>query len=404
MKLPNLNLRHLRAFCEVAKHGSISAAAEHVFLSQPAITQALAKLEETLSAPLFVRKSNGMFLTEPGELFQHRAVRALDNLRRGARRAARAAGRGRTGGFQQFDQLLTSAQLRALVAVAQAGNFSLAARAAGVSQPSVHRMARDLERVSGLTLFDKTARGIELTPAAQVLRQFVGLAFSELEQGVDEVDAWRGLDVAHLRIGTLPLARTRVLPSAINGLTRLRPDVSVSVTDGPYDDLLHALRHGEIDVLIGALRDPPPIDDVSQEELFGDELAVIGRRDHPLAGHDAVTPVQMADYPWVVPRRGTPTRDLFEALFEDAGVEPPVRLVESSSLVLIRGLLAGSDRLTLISANQFRIEIEQGLADRLAVALDKPSRPIGLTTRRDWQPTATQALFIDLLRKASAGE
>ena len=181
----------------------------------------------------------------------------------------------------------------------------------------------------------------------------------------------------------------------------LRPDVQVRVLDGAYDGLLHGLRHGQIDLLVGALRDSVPVDDVVQTELFADELAIVARAGHPLANRNNISVSELSGYPWVVPRPGIPTRDYFDALFQDAGLSPPTRLVESSSLVLTRGLLLGSDRLTVISAHQIRHEIGRGLLCYLDVALEHASRPIGMTVRRDWQPTATQSLLVDLLRRAS---
>ena len=157
MEPTDFNLRHLRAFCAGADCGSVSAASKIVFLSQPAITQAIAKLERALGTPMFVRKSCGVFLTESGALFQNRAERALSRITDGVRRGSRSVGNSGDRGFRQFDLLLTSAQLRALMAVAETGNFSCAARNIGVSQPTVHRASRDLERLSGMVLFDKTA-------------------------------------------------------------------------------------------------------------------------------------------------------------------------------------------------------------------------------------------------------
>ena len=118
------NLRHLRAFQQVARCGSVSRASDQVFLSQPAITQALSKLETSLGTRLFLRKSTGMFLTEAGSTLLVRVERALEMLATGARRGARAAGRNGHGGFQNFDQLLTTVQLRGFLALANAGNYS----------------------------------------------------------------------------------------------------------------------------------------------------------------------------------------------------------------------------------------------------------------------------------------
>lgn len=395
-----LNLRHLRAFCEVARCGSISGASGAVFLSQPAITQAIAKLEQTLGAALFVRNASGMFPTEPGSLFQARADRALHLIRVGARKAARSDPGAARAGFAQFDQLLTAAQLRALLAVSQTGNFSWAARSIGISQPSLHRVARDLERLSGLSLFRRGARSIETTPAAVILEQHSRLAFAELKQGVAEIGAWLGNDTAQINIGSLPLARSFILPHAINAFSRHRPDARLRVFDGAYTDLLHDLRQGGLDLIIGALRDPVPVADVVQEPLLDDALAIVARKGHPLTGQDRITAGDLAAYPWVVPAAGIPTRDHFDALFAEAGQAIPAQVVETSSLILVRGLLLDSDRLTVISAHQIQHEIDQGLLACVDFPLPHASRPIGTTCRADWRPTATQSLLLGLLRDA----
>ena len=400
MKSEIPNLRHLRAVREVAECQSISQASTVVHLSQPAITQAIAKIEAQLGVALFDRRAEGMFATEAGAVFLARVVRALDTLQGGAREAMRVGLKKGARGFANFDQLFTVVQLRALIAMSDAGNFTLAARAVGISQPSLHRAARDLERLSGLSLFQKTGQGIALTRSAQVLAQHAKLAFTELEQGFAEIAAARGIDTGRIVVGAMPLPRTFVVPQAITMLTERHPEVAVQVIDGPYDDLLHGLRHGEIDLLVGALRDPVPIDDVEQEVLFFDPLAIVARAGHPLAGRERVTLDDLEAFPWVVPRVGTPTRTHFEAMFSAAEHQPPAGLVETSSLILIRGLLLASDRLTMISAHQIRHERQAGLLTALGYDMAATKRPIGVTTRRGWRPTAVQERFLALLRDA----
>ncbi|GAB4349075.1 MAG: LysR family transcriptional regulator [Gammaproteobacteria bacterium] len=395
------NLRHLRVFREVAATRSISRAAKQVHLSQPAITQAIAKLEQALGIDLFERRSDGMFTTEGGELFLARVERALDLLQSGAREAEKVGLRNGVRTVSRLDQLLTTTQLRALVAVANSKNFSLAARTIGISQPSLHRAARDLERLLEITLFDKTSHGIVLTRAGRILAQHAKLTFAELEQGFSEVETLQGRDSGSIVVGTMPLARTYILPTAINTLMQSHPQVRISVVDGPYADLLHGLRHGELDLLIGALRHPVPADDVIQERLFSDPLAVVARRGHPLSRKKRVTLEDLSRYPWVVPRQGTPTRDYFDRMMAR---QPPLPAspIESSSLVLIRGLLLESDRLTLISTHQIRHEQQLGLLAPLPVAMEENERPIGLTLRKGWRPTATQDRFLACLREAGA--
>jgi DNA-binding transcriptional LysR family regulator len=393
------NLRHLRAFCEVADHRSITQAAERVFLSQPAITQAIAKLERHLNIRLFDRLSDGMHPTEAGQLFAQRAGRALELIRHGCQEALRAGAEMGNPRQNTVDQLLTATQLNSLIAVADARNFSLAARNVGTSQPALHRAARDLESLLEIRLFEKTSQGIELTRAARLLVQQVKLASAELAQGHAEIAALQGVDKGLIVVGSMPLARHGILPAAINALAKELPDVRVSVVASPYDELLHGLRHGEMDLLIGALRDPVPVDDVEQETLFYDPLAIVARKGHPLTDKQPIDLDDLAAYPWVVPRHGTPTRDHFEALMH--GKDYAGGLVETSSIVLVLSLLLESDRLTLISRQQIQREQAQGLVTTLAYDMSSTRRPIGLTTRRNWRPTATQIRFIELLRESA---
>ena len=393
------NLRHLRAFALVVDHRSISRAVEHIHLSQPAITQALAKLEERAGTKLVEHGASGMLPTKAGTLFHDRVKRALVWLETGAREAIRLDARRSGGGFANFDQLVTVAQLRALSAMQLAGNFSLAAREMGLSQPSLHRAARDLERLTGLELFVATRQGIELTRAAEALARNANLALAELRQGFTEVDEVQGRDSSLIVVGSMPLAQTRVLPDALNRLSAESPRTNLRVIAAPYDGLLGRLRNGIIDFLIGALREPPPIDDITQEFLFDDPLTVLCRAGHKLASKPEITRADLLAYPWVVPGEDAPSRDLFSKFFSPEEIAAmPGGTIEATQLVLVRGLLAGSDRLTILSARQALYEMQQGILIELPFRIPGGNRRIGLTFREHWRPTATQKRLLDHLR------
>lgn len=63
----NINLEFYKIFCEVARNRSFSKAAKKLYISQPAITQTIQKLEQQLGAKLFYRNNNGVTLTEEGK-------------------------------------------------------------------------------------------------------------------------------------------------------------------------------------------------------------------------------------------------------------------------------------------------------------------------------------------------
>src|SRR5690606_759548 len=74
------NLRHLRLLLAVAETGSMSRAAARCHVTQPAVTQAITKLERLAGQALFIRRSAGMFATPAGEALVVRLRRAFDRL------------------------------------------------------------------------------------------------------------------------------------------------------------------------------------------------------------------------------------------------------------------------------------------------------------------------------------
>ena len=387
-----LNLRHLRAVAAVRRCGSVSRAAGEVALSQPAVTQGIAKLEAQLGLRLFERGPEGMKATPEGDQLSDRVEAAS-----GAMTAAFDAIRGGSrGGFSGAENLVTMSQVRALLALAAAGSFVGAAQASNLSQPSLHRAVRDVERLSGVPLVERRGRGVRLTAAGQKLARGFSLAIEEIQAALDELAP---ADTGRIRIGAMPLARARLLPQVIARFHRARPGARIEVEEGPHAELIERLRDGRLDFLIGALREPSPGPDVAQEALFDDRLVIVAGRDHPLAGEKAPSLARLASFPWVVARPGAPLLRVWRALFEDGGVPVPDAPVTCGSAMLIRGLLAAGDFLTLLSPHQIG-----GAAELVAIGppIEKTRRPIGLTTRADWRPAPAQRAFLDLLRAQTA--
>jgi LysR family transcriptional regulator of gallate degradation len=394
------NVRHLQVLQAVARGGSVSAAARAVHLSQPAVTQALAAIERELGALLFRRSARGVEPTDAGIACIARIDRALAQLRDGIDEVARSVRPAR-------DPLraITAAQLDALVAIVEEGAFGRAARSRGVARTTVHRAARQLERVLGARLFEATSHGVRPTREAERLARRARLAAAELGQARAEVASLAGVDRGGTVIGAMPLARSVIVPAAVLAFAARRPRHLVSVLDGPYESLVEALMRARADVLVGALREAPA-EDVRQEHLFDDPLALIVRSGHPLArgrvARRRLTADTLASFPWVAPRRGSPLRVQFERLFDGASVEPPAAPVECNSLVAARGLLLASDRMMLLSASQVHHEIETGQLVALPHPAGRVVRGIGLTVRRDWRPTLAQEELLQALRDETA--
>ena len=398
MALTLPNLRALRAFIAIATGGSVSAASRALHVSQPAVTQAIASLENDLGVLLFVRSSGGMTPTAEGRVMLARARRFFEQLTVGLQETSVA----RDGPLQVIDgdpfRSVTVAQLTALVAVDDAGSFAAAARALQISRAALHRAARSFERSAQAVLFEHTSFGVRPTRQAAELARRIRLASAEYAQAHEEIGAHTNPAQGRTVIGAMPLARSWLVPQAVLGFSALWPDHAVSILEGAYEALLDALRHGRADLLVGALRDPAPASDVVQQPLFEDPLAIVLRSAHPLARQRRATVRELASFPWIVGREGSPLRRRFVELFAGRGVNPPPNPIECNSLAAARELLMGSDRMMLASAQQVRRELETGLLALLPHPHGTVTRSIGLTVRRDWQPTERQRVLLDLLR------
>jgi DNA-binding transcriptional LysR family regulator len=386
------NLRHLAVVAEVARRGSAQAAARAAFLSQPAVTQAIAAVERYLGGALFVRSASGMAPLPAARSCLARIDRALAELRAaGAGPLLHAPGG--AGGLRGVSVAL----LEALIAVVEQGGAGAAARALGVSRPTLHRAMRSLGSLTGAVLFEQTSFGLTPTREAARLARHAQLAFAELAQARAELAAAAGAEVGRTVVGVMPLARSALVPRALMAFADRHPAHTVELLDGTYESLLVALRGGRAHVLVGALRDPAPAADVQEEFLFEDPLALVVRARHPLTRLRGPGPARadLARYPWIAPRRGSPLRSHYERLFP---VDPPGGVVECNSLEVARALLLHSDRVMLASARPAGLELESGLLAVLPHPDGPVARRIGLTLRRSWQPTATQAELIAQLR------
>ena len=381
-----LNLKHLRLFAEVGRQGSQHAASLTTGFTQPAISQAVGKLEQKLGCRLFERSRHGMQLSAAGKVLYDRTCRMLAIL---------ADMHPLVKSPVSFDNRLKMQHLAILIEVDRTRQYSTSARSLGISAPSVHRCARELTQLTLEPPFRRVGNSIETTAIGQRLVEHAGLALAELQAALADLDDAAGASTGSITLGAMPLARTDILPDVICEVCESDPLASVELVEADYNALVQGMRRGNIDVILGASRGRDAGPDVVERIIFSDELSVFGRHGHPLAGRCDISIDDLVSYPWVAPPLGSPTRTAFEALFE--GRTQRHGLITSSSLVVVRALLARSDRLTLLSRRRALYEEDQGLLVPLNFPLPQTRRSICITTRRDWRPTRFQAKFLDRL-------
>lgn len=374
------NIRHLRAFVKTVELGTLQAAARAVSLSQSAVTQAIAKLENQLDVRLFNRQNEGMAPTEAAGLIYPRVQAILGHIGR---------------------KSVTHTQIKAFLALARGGNYAEASQLTGLSTASLHRAIRDLEIVLGQDLTRRKGRSVALTDFGQLQARQFGLAGAELRYMIEDILAFKGVKSGRVSIGAMPLCRARVLPSAIVDYQQRYPDIDIYIAEGSFLELVDPLRSGDLDFLIGALRDPEPGPDLVQVPLFEDAPVIVARSGHPLAAQSegSSLPVKaLSKYPWCVPNAGIPLRDKWESLFVDEGLSVPRISVECGSVIANRQILMKTDCLTILSPDQVAVELEAGWLAIICPLPPRLNRVIGLTHREGWRPTDSQSRFIEILR------
>jgi LysR family transcriptional regulator of gallate degradation len=384
------SIRHLKVFDSVAQLHGVQRASDECHVSQPAVTQAIAKLEQQMGVALLQRCARGTYPNEFGVIFHRRTQRFFAQLEA----ALLELGVNAPIPLPRIAGRISRSQLLSLISIVEHGSFVQAAHALDMSQAWLQRAVRDLERIVRTPLFAQTASGIVATPAAAEFARRIKLAQREIELGIDEVEAARGNSGGEIVIGAMRVAGSIMLASVVNEFASSYPSANIRVLIGSPREMMRSLRCGDVDAVIGLLQDPDS-SDLVQEPLGELPYVVAARHGHPLVQRDNVTLEDLARFEWVVGSAEGGRRARFDKLF--AAVRKPLVRIEASSVPTLRLLLAQSDRLTLLTSYELMCEEDTLTAIRFA-----PIEPVpwfGLTTRENWLPTGRQASFMDLIQK-----
>jgi LysR family transcriptional regulator of gallate degradation len=377
-----INLRHLRALSAVASAGSVAAAADDLYRVPSAVTRSISELEDALGKQLFDRHARGMTLTAYGELVLVRAQRIEREFEEARLQLTVRGGIApKVDVHSLFAAMLNGRRLAVVASLAEKRNMSSVAHEFGISQPAISAALKDLEVGLGVTLFERTARGLVPSGAGEIVAFFFKRVLAELRHIGPDLAASEGMLQGTVHVGALPLGRTQILPQAIAALLGAHPSLHVATFESPYEALAASLRSGDIDFIVGALRPADDAKQLQQQPLFEDCISLIARAGHPLARGGPLDFRALRQATWVLSRQGSPSRELLDHFFAAARQPPPEPAVETGDLALVRGLLMESDMLTALSAHQLRHEIRDGSLVTLDFPLDRTRRQIGLTQR-----------------------
>ncbi|RYH06218.1 LysR family transcriptional regulator [Tropicimonas sp. IMCC6043] len=244
---------------------------------------------------------------------------------------------------------LRPVQMRLVAAIARHGQLSLAADMCSMSLPAASRMLASMEAHLGVSLFERTAKGMRLTPAGQLLSRHARKLVHDVDQMAQELTAHlEGLG-GSVRVGAVTGGALSAVIPAILELKHNAPLVEVSLEVSSSTHLMEELERGTYDFALCRPGAETVTQDFEIARAGNENVQLMVNRIHPLANVDRVSLEQLADYPWTMQDRGAPLRHAVESAFHDAGVHLPSNLIKTSSVVTIMALLRDSDVVAVVT-------------------------------------------------------
>lgn len=214
--------------------------------------------------------------------------------------------------------------LRYFLAVVETLHFGRAAEKLGMAQPPLSQQIKNLERILGYALFDRTTRGVKLTTAGQF---FAERACDTLLKLNDDIEMTRRLASGKegiLNIGFSGSVMLTALPKAIKAYRRLYPNVELRLRELVTAEQIPALLDGTL--AIGFLRDGEPRDGLRLESVLREPYIAVLPSHHKLAAKKSIAPTDLRGESFVLfaRRMGTLAYDRTFACCEAAGFRPTI--------------------------------------------------------------------------------
>ncbi|MDX2223566.1 MAG: LysR family transcriptional regulator [Rhodospirillaceae bacterium] len=295
-------------------------------------------------------------------------------------------------------------QLKRFLTAAELGNLSKAAREFNITQPALTQSIKALEASLGHEVFIRGGRGLKLTPFGALLVPRAQLIVNEINRIRDDAAAQRAHRHARIVIGVAPYLDGHIFPAVIDRLLARMPRLAVSIVEGNGADLARLLVGNEIDVGFCGANEVYAIHPFLKfDPLLPQRYVPAARAGHPVFRRRTTTDRDLNAFRWVIHDHRL-VEERLHRLFETLGVPPPVDIVRTQSLSVIRSLALGTDSIAIFSTNHIAAELRRGELKALSFSGFSFESWAGLLYRRDVVKTPAMKHFMADLSRACAAQ
>ncbi len=282
-------------------------------------------------------------------------------------------------------------QLTALVAIADHGSFSAAARALYTVQSNVSGHIARLEKELGVILVDRHRGG--LTDDGLVVVERARRVLHELEDIAADMASRGDAVTGDARLGSIGTTARWLLPQLLTQVERTHPGVHVTVHEGNTTALVPRVVSGLLDAAVVHL----PVDeaDLTVTPLFAEDLVVLAHTRHPLAKHDSIGLAELATTPLLLPPTGTVLRRVIDRAAGGVGAQL-VAQAEIDGVRLLASLAFEGYGASIVPSTAIPRWLKGDF--RRIIVPELPRRVVGWIQRRRPAPSAPTRALGEVLR------
>lgn len=279
-------------------------------------------------------------------------------------------------------------------ALSEWGSTVRAAQSLHVTQPVVTRGLQELEGILGVTLFERTTRGLRPTVFAEAFTVHARNVIAQLNQAGTHIAELASGRRGSVTVGVHLIGSNMLLPGAISTFKADHPLATVVVRNSTPEELYAELLTGQVDMIVGRLYPQREPERVTERPLYDEPLRLITRRGHPLQSAQSLTLAGLIKQLWIVPVAGTSLRPEMEELLLREGLSLPNNRVECTSFLVMRQVLLQTDAVALLPV---LVAMEDPRLAPLQLPMHSLPSTVGVTTEawRTLSPAA-QALLSHL--------
>ena len=269
---------------------------------------------------------------------------------------------------------LSSRDLDAFLALAQARHFTRAAERCHLSQSAFSQKIARIERTAGVELFERSTRHVTLTPEGELFAEEVLRIQQDLQHALLHLHELATRRVGKVAIAALPSVAAVWMPQVIAGYRAQHPNIRIELFDTLAAGGLALLREGRVDLAITAGGDLREFD---VQELKSERFHLVCPASHPLAKKRSVSLTELQGKEMVHLARSSSVRQHLEA----AGVAAGPGALEVEQLATVAALVAQGLGISVVPELTLFHFVRSGLAS-VPVRDRELRRPILLARRK----------------------